>query len=292
MSTAARPQEGARVAVLIPCFNAGPMLLEAVASIQEPEPVEVVVVDDASTDPATQELLARIESGGSDTRVIRQPENGGCASARTHGLRHTTAPYVFPLDTDDVLLPGMLARMADQLDEDPGAAAAVGDYEEQTGGHMLTRAVPDRLDPFRVAYNNDYAVGALYRRSAVEQLGGWRDPAGPDQRGYEDWDLWMGLAERGARVLHMGPGVPIYRRHILPTGVNHDSRRRHKALYNSLREAHPGLFGAIEQHRRRSDLSTVRKLLYPIVYGDRRLLRGERFIKPVLDRAGIWTLRR
>ena len=36
----------------------------------------------------------------------------------------------------------------------------------------------------------------------------------------------------------------------------------------------------------------MRKLLYPVVYGDRRLLRGERFIKPVLDRVGVWTLRR
>ena len=42
-----------RVAVVIPCFNAGQLLPEALASLQEPEPLEIVVVDDASTDPAT-----------------------------------------------------------------------------------------------------------------------------------------------------------------------------------------------------------------------------------------------
>src|SRR5215204_1281332 len=105
-----------RVAVVIPCFNAGPMLLEAIASVQEPEAVEIVVVDDESTDPATLELLERVETDG--VRVIRQTPNGGCAVARTTGVGATTAPYVFPLDTDDLAIPGMLSKLADQLDED------------------------------------------------------------------------------------------------------------------------------------------------------------------------------
>jgi hypothetical protein len=90
----------------------------------------------------------------------------------------------------------------------------------------------------------------------------------------------------------MGPGTPVYRRRVLSTGVNQDSRRRHAQLYRRLRETHPTLFGRVDEHRRRSDLSSLRKLLYPIVYGDRRLLRGERALKPLLDRAGIWTQRR
>ena len=278
-----------RVAVVIPCFNAGPMLLEAIASVQEPEPVEIVVVDDASSDPATLDVLERVEANG--VRVIRQTPNGGCAVARTTGVEASSAPYLFPLDTDDLAIAGMLGKLADQLDEDPGAAVAAGDYEE-FGAYQVMRAVPERLDPFRVAYTNEYAVGALYRRSVVEPLGAWRDPGGPGQRGYEDWNLWMDLAERGERMIHMGPGVPVYRRRVLETGVNHDSRRRHAKLYASLREGHPDLFARVAEHRRGSDLSPVRKLLYPVVYGDRRYLRGERVIKPVLDRVGVWTLRR
>jgi glycosyltransferase involved in cell wall biosynthesis len=279
----------ARVAVVIPCFNAGPLLLEAIASIDEPEPVEVVVVDDSSTDPATRELLERVEGDG--VRVLRQTPNGGCAVARTTGVGATSAPYLFPLDSDDLALPGMLSRMADRLDADPGAAACIGDYEE-IGGYPVMRAVPDRLDPYRVAYTNEYGVGALYRRSVVEPLGAWRDPGGQEQRGYEDWNLWMDLAEQGERVIHMGHGVPVYRRRVMDTGVNHDSRRRHAHLYARLREGHPGLFAEVGRNRRRSDLSPVRKVLYPVVYGDRRLLRGERVLKPLLDRARIWTLRR
>jgi glycosyltransferase involved in cell wall biosynthesis len=278
-----------RVAVVIPCFNAGPMLLEAIASVQEEEPVEIVVVDDESSDPATLELLERVEAGG--VRVVRQTPNGGCAVARTTGVGSSSAPYLFPLDTDDMAVPGMLAKLADQLDEDPGAAVAAGDYEE-FGAYRVMRAVPGRLDPYRVAFTNEYPIGGLYRRSVIEPLGAWRDPAGPGQRGYEDWNLWMDLAERGERMIHMGPGVPVYRRRVLETGVNHDSRRRHAALYARLREEHPRLFSDVAEYRRRSDLSPLRKVLYPVVYGNRRFLRGERVLKPLLDRAGIWTQRR
>jgi glycosyltransferase involved in cell wall biosynthesis len=266
------------------------MLLEAVASVQESEPIELVVIDDESTDAGTLERLAALEADG--VEVVRQRPNGGCAVARTTGVHATSARYLFPLDADDLALPGMLSRMADVLDADPGAAACVGDYEEVGGPREVMRAVPDRLDPYRIAFTNEYAVGALYRRSVVEPLGAWRDPAGPGQRGYEDWNLWMDLAERGERIVHMGEGVPVYRRRVLATGVNHDSRRRHAGLYRSLRETHRDLFSRVAEHRRASDLSPARKLLYPVIYGDRKLLRGERVIKPLLDRAGIWTLRR
>jgi len=278
-----------RVAVVIPCFNAGPMLLEAVGSVQEDEPVELIVVDDDSTDPVTHELLGRLEADG--VRVLRQQANGGCAVARTAGVAATSAPYLFPLDVDDLALPGMLARMADRLDAEPDAAVCTGDYEE-VGAYTVVRAVPERLDPFRVAYTNEYPVGALYRRSVVEPLGAWRDPGGPGHRGYEDCHLWMALAGRGARMPHWGPGSPFSRGRVLPTGVTPASRRRPAHLYGRLKAEHAQLFARAGEHRRSSDLSPVRKVLYPIVYGDRKLLRGERVIKPLLDRVGVWTQRR
>jgi glycosyltransferase involved in cell wall biosynthesis len=58
-----------RVAVIVPCFNAGRLVLEAVASVDEPEPVELIVVDDDSTDASTQDALAELELRG--VRVLR-----------------------------------------------------------------------------------------------------------------------------------------------------------------------------------------------------------------------------
>jgi hypothetical protein len=193
---------------------------------------------------------------------------------------------VLPLDADDLLMPGVLAAMADKLDAAPAAAACVGDYEE-FGDGTVTRAIPATLDPFRVAYNNDYPITALYRRSAIRE--GWHDPL-PDMRGYEDWGLWMTLAERGEPIVHLG-GV-VYRRRLHAPGVNAAAQRRHAELYRALRESHPRLFADLPAHRRASTLPRLRRLAYPVLLGDRRLLRGARVVKPLLDRAGFGTRRK
>jgi glycosyltransferase involved in cell wall biosynthesis len=279
---------GARVAVVIPCFNDGQLAREAVASVQEPEPVEIVVVDDASTDPATPPALAELAAGGR-VRLVSHPENRGLSQARMTGVHATAAPYVFPLDADDQAVAGALSRMADLLDGHPEAAVCFGDYIE-FGDHQLVRGVPDRLDPFRVAYINEYPPSALFRRDALEAVGGWSLEGPP--AGYEDWDVWMALAERGASAVHAGPELMIYRRRLHGTRMLTGSKRNHVTLYRRLRSRHRDLFARIADHRRASDMPWWRKRLYPIVYGRRPRFAWERHVKAALDRHGIWTLRR
>ena len=96
--------------------------------------------------------------------------------------------------------------MADLLDANPDAVACVGDIAE-FGDHELVRRIPDRLDPYRVALTNEYPITALYRRSAVAAIGAWRPYY--EHPGYEDWNVWMGLAERGgADRPPRRPGLP------------------------------------------------------------------------------------
>ena len=127
-----------------------------------------------------------------------------------HGLAVTHSPYVAPLDADDLAEPGMLSMMADRLDDDPEAVACVGDILEFGDVRELVRAVPQTLDPFRVAYTNEYPVTALFRRTALDAVGGWYR-AWTSRQGYEDWNLWMDFAQRGWRIVHLGAG-----RHRLP----------------------------------------------------------------------------
>ena len=275
----------ARIAVVLPCFNDGPLLLEALASLPRDEPLEVVVVDDASTDPATLEVLDGLRAAG--TRVVRHPVNRHLSAARMTGLAETSAPYVYPLDADDQAVPGALGAMADRLDAVPEAAVVAGDYEE-FGSQDLVRAIPDELDPYRVAFCNEYPVTAMFRRSVLEEVGGWRT----ELRGYEDWDLWMALAERGLRMEHLGHGRPIYRRRLHGTRMLTGARRRHVDLYRNLRDAHPRLFAELREHRRRSPMPWRRKLLYPVVYGGRPRTQAELAVKRWLDEHRLWTLRR
>jgi glycosyltransferase involved in cell wall biosynthesis len=271
-----------RVAVLIPCHGEGPLIAEAVRSVHESEPVEIVIVDDASRDDATRAILDELERSG--VRVIRRRDNGGVGVARTEALEASTSPYVYPLDADDQAIPGVLARMADRLDADPEAAACVGDVVE-FGNHELVRRSPARLDPYRVALTNEYPITALYRRTDVRAAGAWR-PFYPEQ-GYEDWNLWMGLAERGARIVHVGG--PGYRRRLHGQRLNQRARVQHAERYRSMRRAHPQLFNGLRDHRRASDLSPLRRTLYPLLYGARGEIPLERVLKPLFDRFGIWT---
>jgi glycosyltransferase involved in cell wall biosynthesis len=272
------------VAVIIPCYRDGALAVECVRSVQEAEPVELVVVDDHSDDAETEAALAALAAEG--VRVLRHERNLGLAGARATGLGATSAPYVFPLDSDDLAVPGALGRMADVLDRHPEADVCFGDYLE-FGRSQLVREVPPELDAYRLAYTNEYPVSALYRRTMLEAVGGW-----PRMAGYEDWHLWMTLVERNARAAHLGPGALTYRRRLHGNRLLTASKRVHPELYARLRRDHPDLFGKLAEHRRRSTLPPTRKLLYPVIYGGRRRFTWESRIKAALDRLGVWTLRR
>ncbi|MCW2967820.1 MAG: polysaccharide deacetylase family protein [Solirubrobacteraceae bacterium] len=275
-----------RVAVIVPCFNDGSVLTDAVASLRGAgEPLELVVVDDGSTDPATAEVLAGLAADG--VTVLHQA-NTGLPGARMAGLAATAAPYVFPLDADDLAEPGALTAMADALDAAPEAAVCWGDYVEFGGPREIVRATPPRMDAYRLTYTNEYPVTALFRRTALERVGGWR----AIHWGYEDWDLWMGLVEQGYDGVHAGPGLVTYRRRLHGERMLTTAKRNHRTIYRTLRGRHPALFADVRAHRRTSDLSPLRKALYPFVYGGRPRFRWESSAKALLDRAGVWTQRR
>jgi glycosyltransferase involved in cell wall biosynthesis len=275
---------GPRVAVVIPCHDDGRLALEAVDSIREAEPVEIVVVDDASEDPETLAAHEALRARGA--RVVRHERNRGLSASRMTGVRETAAPYVFDLDADDLAVPGSLALMADRLGAAPGAGVCFGDFAE-VGARQRVRAVPLRLDPYRVAYTNEYPTSALFRRETLVETGGWEIPGG-----YGDWDLWMKLAERGEVGVHAGEGVITYRRRLHGERMLTATRRRHRAEYRLLRGHHPALFAQIAAHRRASPLSRGRKLLYPVVFGGRPRLRFESRVRAWMDALGVWRLQR
>lgn len=275
----------ARISVLIPCFNEGARLRECVDSVVESEPVEIAVVDDRSTDPATAGVLDEIEQRG--ITVVRLADNSGVGAARMAGLAVTSARFVFPLDGDDLAIPGRLGEMADRLDADPGIGACVGDILE-FGDHHLLRTVPHRLDPYRIAYTNEYPISALFRREVLDRAGGWHR-AHPTRQGYEDWSLWMTLAEQGVSIAHVGQGRAGYRRRLHGPRMAAAAKHGHRVMYRAMRDSHPALFSRLPEYRRASDLGWLRKILYPLLYGSRAEIPFERQLKPIADRLGLWT---
>jgi glycosyltransferase involved in cell wall biosynthesis len=258
------------IAVVVPCFNDGATLLDAVRSAQAQDRIDdLVVVDDGSTDADTIESFRSLEDEA--VRVLHR-SNGGLGAARMTGVLATRSDYVFCLDADDRLLPGALSMLAAALDDDPGLALVWGDYR-LFGDRDWRQLTAPTLDPWQISYQNDTPASMLIRREALLAAGGWQLG-----EGYEDWDLLMTLAERGKR----GRRVPIvayeYRQH----GVRMlgESATRHGELYALLRSRHPKLFAGRRGSWRRSEAPFTLRLVLPAIFAlplgpDRqRLLAG------------------
>jgi|NGEPerStandDraft_6_1074524.scaffolds.fasta_scaffold03740_5 glycosyltransferase involved in cell wall biosynthesis len=258
------------VAVVIPCFNDGATLPQAVRSAQAQDRIdELVIIDDGSTDASTLEVFRALEAEA--LRVVHRP-NGGLGAARMTGVLATDSDYIFCLDADDRLLPGSLASLAAALDEDPGLALAWGDYR-LFGERSWRQETAPSLDHWQISYQNDIPASVLIRRSALLDAGGWEL-----RGGYEDWDMLMGLAERGQRGRRLPIVIYEYRQHG-PRMLG-ESAARHGEIYALLGRRHPELFARRRESWRRSDAPWTLKLALPVIFAlpigpnRRRLLAG------------------
>jgi len=246
--------ETPRIAAIVPCYNDGETLIETLNSLEEQEPLEIVVVNDGSTDRKTLAVFDQITARG--LHVVHK-SNGGLASARMAGVQATRAGYVFALDADDMIAPGSLAPLADQLDARPELQLVWGDLQV-FGDWSQQKRMAECLDPWLVTHVNEMPVAALIRREVLLEAGGWQLATG-----WEDWDLWQTLAERGARGRRV-PGVCLlYRRHGVR--MTDDSDRRRAELMAVLRQRHPALYASRRANWRRSHSPLLLRLALPAI---------------------------
>ena len=191
---------GPQVSVLIPCFNLGAYLDEAVNSVlgQTFQDFEILVVDDGSTDRATARLLRDYERPR--TRVFHT-ENRGLAKARNLLIAQARGEYLCSLDADDLLHPRYLeATVAVPRHQSAPDLRVVTTSNVRCGNAGVAGRGPVRLP--MLLCDDTVITAALVRRSAVVAMGGF-DEQMPSQ-GDEDWALWLALVESG----HLGTILP------------------------------------------------------------------------------------
>ena len=243
-----------RVALLVACHNDGPTLVETVASLRAEPAAELVIVDDGSNDEQTLAVLAVLEGEGV---LVLYQANAGPASAWMAGLGATSAPYVMPFSSDDILVSGATAELADALDGDPDAAVAWGDMQSFGAATAYLPSAP-ALCPWHVTYVNSRPGIALFRRDRLLEAGGWQL-----RTGIEDWDLWMRLAARGYRGVHIRRTTFYYRR---DAGGRFRGRvRTFEGFYDELRIRNASLFARRQQTKLISPAPRALKVLLPMV---------------------------
>ena len=262
----------ARVSVIVPCYNLGRYLDEAIGSVftQTFQDFEIVIVDDGSTDEETRRLLASYERPR--TRLVRSA-NRGLPAAKNLGLAHTTGPYVCMFDADDRLDPAMLEKSVAALDSNPSLTFV--SHWLRTFGDEVWEWTPASCDAPALLDVNTVNGAALVRRSALEAVGGFDESM---RDGCEDWDLWIGLIERGFKGAILPEVLFHYRRR--PDSMSRLMMRGdgHPRLYRRLVEKHPRIY---REHlpalllRREEDISNLRRHTHDMELEEYRWLGPE-----------------
>lgn len=195
------------VSVILPVYNAGPYLGQALRSVlgQGGEELEVVAVDDGSSDESPRRL-AEWQRADPRIRVLRT-ENGGPAAARNAGLAQARGRLLAFIDADDLWPAGKLALQCARLAAEPRLQAVSGftAWFDRADASGLRPA-----DDARVVTLFHVHLGALVlRRATLERLGGF-DAA---LRFSEDQDLYMRLRESGTPFTILRQTTLYYRRH-------------------------------------------------------------------------------
>jgi glycosyltransferase involved in cell wall biosynthesis len=215
----------------------------------------VIVVDDGSTDPATQRALDAL-----DAEVVRQP-NAGVVAARNAGIALADTPYVLCLDADDRLAPGALPELRAALREHPEAGYAYGHIVFLADWHGEWRMPP--YDPLRLLDRHLIGPTALMRRPMLADTGGY-DPAFAL---FEDWELWLNALEHGWPGVRVDAPVLEYRRH--GPSKHGEDRRRYRELRRQLLAKHRALYARRGELAARSSTSRAERLALRWFWGPR-----------------------
>lgn len=239
------------ISFIVPVFNAGPFLVEAIASIRNnhcPGAVfEIIIVDDASSDPHTCSILDAQRHGDADLTVLRNPYNMGPAGTRNRGVEVATGDWIAFLDADDIIPPGTVQRRLDILAQHQdirwfaGNMVLLGaqgnterffpDIEQHAAGVFPWGCVLPRPTQFCIESSLCFQVGTtMIDRELFLASGGFDDSL----RYGEDWLLWMSMSRLADVAWIREPCLLLRRGHAsmmsdTTTYASRVAQSRHKA---------------------------------------------------------------
>ncbi|TAD90634.1 MAG: glycosyltransferase [Bacteroidetes bacterium] len=197
-----------KVSIIIPCYNQGHFLADAIKSIEATlcENYEVIIINDGSTDDFTNAYTKSLAEQGFN--VIFQ-QNMGLAAARNAGVLQAKGQYILPLDADNKILKPYVEDAVKLLDADNRVAVVYGDA--QIFGDKDELWEIGSYNQQRLMLHNYIDACALIRKSALESVGLY--DAKNRLYGLEDWDLWLRLSFAGYGFSYLPMVCFCYRVH-------------------------------------------------------------------------------
>ena len=253
-------QETVRLSIVIPCFNDGQFIEEALASVEAyPDPIyEIIIVNDGSTDPVTCQVFDELRGKG--YKIIDQP-NQGLSAARNTGIKLARGEYILPLDSDNRIRPAYIYKGIEILDKFSDVAVVYGDVERFGEGIDDLQEIPDfnlsyedvsfvngfrgvqKIPDFNLSWlvNHNYIDAcAVFRKSVWEECGFYdmNMPFGC----YEDWDFWLSIAKKRHKFHHVPEVLFDYRVRPISLSTAARSEEKSKVVCRYIASKHAAFF--------------------------------------------------
>lgn len=195
-----------KVSVIIPCFNLGKYIHEAINSVlaQTFRDFEIIVVNDGSTDAETNSILDDLNRP--EIRLINT-SNQGLASARNNGIGEAKGKYILPLDADDKIAPSYLEKAVRILDENENIGI-VYCRAERFDQENSKWDLPE-YEFSKILIDNLIFCSALFRAADWKRVGGYK----PSMiYGWEDYEFWLSIIELQREVCRIPEYLFFYRK--------------------------------------------------------------------------------
>lgn len=220
-----------KVSVVIPSYNSGRTIRQAVESaLEQSVQVEVIIVDDGSQDDTESVLDAYRDD--SRVRIIRNECNMGVAASRNRGVKEAACPYVAFLDSDDVWLPGKLEKQLELMNRTQSvlcstARELISETGERTGRVIQ---VPERVTYRQLLRGNVINCSSvLVDRQAILKY-----PMGNDNI-HEDYICWLQMLREYGTAVAVNEPLILYRQtRNSKSGSKLSSARKTFAVYRKM----------------------------------------------------------
>ncbi|WP_295799415.1 glycosyltransferase [Mucilaginibacter sp.] len=206
------------VSVIMPAFNAGQFIAEAVDSVikQTFTGWELIIVNDGSTDD-TQAIAERYVAGDARIRLVKQ-QNKKLSAARNTGIANAKGEWVAFLDADDFWVAGKLEKQLVAAGKYPAAGVVFSDGFTYYNNDVKTAQPYGTIagyfapaDIYKLEYQGNYipVLSVLVKKKELDTVGLQDEKL----RACEDWDYWLRLALQGVGFYGMEEKLFYYRRH-------------------------------------------------------------------------------
>jgi glycosyltransferase involved in cell wall biosynthesis len=187
-----------KITVVIPCFNHGAYLWEAIRSVEESgfSDYEIIIVDDGSSDPETRKVALEVQASG--YHILLQ-ENQGVAASRNNAIRLAKGEFIIPLDADNRLLKPYFFQGLEILLKNPDVGVVYGDaliIGEKSGDWKNHPLVLEEM-----LFENYIDTCTIIRRSMWEQVGGYDSKAPVPTR--QDYIFWLDCLKHDWKFVYL-----------------------------------------------------------------------------------------